>query len=524
MLRVGADRCSCPRTVLDPSMSMMTTPPLTVDVVIPTIGRPSLARLLEALAAASGPRPAAITVVDDRINRPEPLTVGSHREVTVVLGRAAGPASARNIGWRLGSADWVAFLDDDVIPGPRWLDELAADLIALENDVGGSQARLQVPLPTDRRPTDWERNVAGLATARWATADMAYRRSALAAVGGFDERFPRAYREDADLAVRVQAAGFRLVIGARSVSHPVPPAGPFVSVRRQRGNADDALLRALHGRHWRRLAGIPKGRRKRHLVITAAGTAALLGLIARRPTLARAGVVVWGAGTAELIVARIAPGPRTTKEVATMCASSVAIPPCASAHWLAGWATLPKRLRTSPPRQVTRPAAVLFDRDGTLVVDVPYNGDPTRVEAMPTAAEAVAALRAAGIPTAVVSNQSGIARGVVDQAAVDAVNCRIEEVLGPLGYWAICPHGPDDGCGCRKPKPGLIVEAADALGVECGQVAVIGDIGADIVAARTAGARGILVPTSVTRPDEVAAAPEVASDLAAAVRLLLGPA
>ena len=204
-----------------------------------------------------------------------------------------------------------------------------------------------------------------------------------------------------------------------------------------------------------------------------------------------------------------------------MLATSAAIPACASAHWLGGWATLPKRLRAPQPVRSRRPSAVLFDRDGTLVVDVPYNGDPDKVEAMPAAAAALAALRAAGIPTGVISNQSGIARGLIDEDAVGAVNRRIEQVLGPLGYWAICPHGPADGCRCRKPNPGLVIEAAAALGLPCDRVAVIGDIGADIAAARSAGARGILVPTAMTRPEEIAAAPEVAPDLAAAVRLLL---
>jgi GT2 family glycosyltransferase len=78
--------------------------------------------------------------------------------------------------------------------------------------VAATQGRVQVPLPTARRPTDWERSTAGLVTAPWITADMTYRRSALSAVGGFDERFPRAFREDSDLALRVQAAGGRLVV------------------------------------------------------------------------------------------------------------------------------------------------------------------------------------------------------------------------------------------------------------------------------------------------------------------------
>ena len=169
-----------------------------------------------------------------------------------------------------------------------------------------------------------------------------------------------------------------------------------------------------------------------------------------------------------------------------------------------------------------RPAAVLLDRDGTLVVDVPYNGDPEQVRPMPGAADALQRLRDAGIPTALVSNQSGIARGLIDAGQVEAVNARMEELLGPVGPKAICPHGPGDGCACRKPRPGLILQAADALGVPPERCAMIGDIGADVEAARAAGARGVLVPTPVTRPEEVEAAAEVASDLPAAIDLLLG--
>lgn len=168
------------------------------------------------------------------------------------------------------------------------------------------------------------------------------------------------------------------------------------------------------------------------------------------------------------------------------------------------------------------PAAVLFDRDGTLVVDVPYNGDPDRVEPMPGARAALDRVRERGVPTAVVSNQSGVARGLLTAEAVAAVNARVEELLGPLGPWAICPHGPEDGCACRKPAPGLVLEAARALAVAPGRCAVIGDIGADVEAARAAGARGVLVPTPVTRPEEVAAADEVSPDLCAAVERLLG--
>jgi histidinol-phosphate phosphatase family protein len=102
------------------------------------------------------------------------------------------------------------------------------------------------------------------------------------------------------------------------------------------------------------------------------------------------------------------------------------------------------------------------------------------------------------------------------------VNRRVEEVLGPLGPWVVCPHAPEDACECRKPKTGLVVRAAEELGVEPARCAVVGDIGVDIEAARAVGARAVLVPTERTRREEIAEAPETAPDLETAVDLLLG--
>lgn len=168
-----------------------------------------------------------------------------------------------------------------------------------------------------------------------------------------------------------------------------------------------------------------------------------------------------------------------------------------------------------------RPAAVLFDRDGTLLVDVPYNGNPDLVRAVPGARAALDRLRAGGIPTAVVSNQSGIARGLLTHAQVDVVNQRMTDLLGPLGPILYCPHGPEEGCGCRKPAPGLLVAAADALGVPVEACALVGDISADVRAAVAVGARPLLVPTAATLPEEVRDAPELAADLRDAVTRLL---
>jgi glycosyltransferase involved in cell wall biosynthesis len=326
------------------------------DVVVPTLGRRSLRDLIAALATGPGPLPGQVVLVDDRpepVRELRPLLAGPETlwtgdpvletvppslagRIVVVAGPAAGPAAARNHGWRSTTAPWVAFLDDDVVPSGDWRARLAEDIAAAPADLAGSQGQVRVPVPAGRRPTDWERNLEGLERARWATADLAYRRTALASVGGFDERFPRAYREDADLGLRLTRAGWRIEPGRRRTSHPVRPADALVSVRLQAGNADDVLAFALHGRGWREAAGVPAGRRPRHLAITAAGVTGVAGLLLRRRRLAAAGLGSWLAGTAELAWARIAPGPRTPAEVATMVGTSTLLPAAASLHWLGG--------------------------------------------------------------------------------------------------------------------------------------------------------------------------------------------
>ncbi|MEU0570114.1 HAD-IIIA family hydrolase [Nonomuraea sp. NPDC005983] len=170
-----------------------------------------------------------------------------------------------------------------------------------------------------------------------------------------------------------------------------------------------------------------------------------------------------------------------------------------------------------------RPGAVLFDRDGTLIKDVPYNGDPDRVEPMPGAREALGRLRRADVPVAVVTNQSGVAKGLLTADEMDQVNAKVEELLGPFDAWAICVHDDDDGCTCRKPAPGLVIRAAAVLDVSPRDCVVVGDIGRDMEAARAAGARGILVPTPQTLREEIQQAVEVAEDLADVVdRVLSG--
>jgi histidinol-phosphate phosphatase family protein len=176
------------------------------------------------------------------------------------------------------------------------------------------------------------------------------------------------------------------------------------------------------------------------------------------------------------------------------------------------------------PERRPWPRAVLLDRDGTLCIDVPYNGDPERVVPVPGAAAALQRLRDAGLRTAVISNQSGIGRGLHTRTQVDAVNARLDELIGPLGPVLICPHAPDAACRCRKPAPGLVLDAADALGVATADCVLIGDIAADLGAANAAGAASVLVPTEMTRTDEVERARDrrtLAPDLTSAIDLVL---
>ncbi|MFJ9596721.1 glycosyltransferase family 2 protein [Streptomyces virginiae] len=325
-------------------------------IVVPTLGRPSLRACLDAVAAAtaSGRGPVRIVLVHDRPGpdgTPPALDVppALRPVTTVVAGRARGPAAARNTGMRAaGQVPWIVFLDDDVVPGPGWGEDLARDLASASHDTAAVTARIEVPLPPGRRPTDWERNTAGLATARWITADMAFRREALDAAGGFDERFRRAFREDADLALRLIEGGWVLAPGSRRTTHPVRPADRWISVRLQAGNADDVLMGRLHGHDWWGRAGASRGRLPRHVAVTAAAAAAVGCALTGARRAAAWCAAGWVVGTAEFAAARIAPGPRTRSEVFAMTVTSTAVPAVAVWHWLRG-TVVHRRVRRADP-------------------------------------------------------------------------------------------------------------------------------------------------------------------------------
>ncbi|RME26659.1 MAG: HAD-IIIA family hydrolase, partial [Candidatus Zixiibacteriota bacterium] len=157
---------------------------------------------------------------------------------------------------------------------------------------------------------------------------------------------------------------------------------------------------------------------------------------------------------------------------------------------------------------------LFVDRDGTLMVNKHYLGDPEQVELIPGAAEAVRTAQAAGFTVVVISNQSGVARGILTIEQVEATNRRLVESLAKEGaepdaiYY--CPHHPSEGhdpnftrrCSCRKPGGGMAEAAAQTLGIDLRRSFVIGDSLDDMNLARVIGARGLLVRTGHGRATE----------------------
>ncbi|HET9103114.1 MAG TPA: HAD family hydrolase [Solirubrobacteraceae bacterium] len=163
---------------------------------------------------------------------------------------------------------------------------------------------------------------------------------------------------------------------------------------------------------------------------------------------------------------------------------------------------------------------MFLDRDGTIIEDVGYPRDPAAVTVLPGALAALHALRGLGFALVVVSNQSGLARGLVSEAEAKAVHDRFLELCaaGGVRFDAVsyCPHGPEDGCDCRKPAPGMLLAAADRLGIDLTASFMIGDKASDVEAGRRAGCRTIRLSTA----EDEQGAGAVASNWSAVYRLI----
>jgi D-glycero-D-manno-heptose 1,7-bisphosphate phosphatase len=165
-----------------------------------------------------------------------------------------------------------------------------------------------------------------------------------------------------------------------------------------------------------------------------------------------------------------------------------------------------------------RKRCVILDRDGTVIEDKDYLADPDGVELCPQAGEGLRAIAAMGLGLVIVTNQSGIARGYFSEEDLQAIHRRMSDVLFSCGvrldglYY--CPHGPDEGCSCRKPAPAMVKRAAEELGFDPARSFVIGDKASDIQLGHNVGATTILVRTGNGRRTEMenAATPDHVAD------------
>lgn len=301
-----------------------------VSVVVPTYRRPELLqRCLDALLAQCDIAASdyEVVVADDGSHGATRRLVrerarGPVRVRYLNTKQRRGPAAARNLGWRAARAPVIAFTDDDCIPDPHWL---SAALAGFSEDVVGVWGKVIVPVPD--RPTDYEREVSRLEHAQGITANCLYLRRTLERLGGFDERFTTAWREDTDLFFSVIKHDGRVAhVPQAVVVHPVRAAPWGVSLRLQRKSMFNALLYKKHPRLFHER--IQRGPPWRYY----ANTAALLAMAAAGGAMAVAALFVWVATVGSFLADRLRGSSRRPAHVLEMLVTSVLIPPMA-VYW-----------------------------------------------------------------------------------------------------------------------------------------------------------------------------------------------
>ena len=305
-----------------------------VSVVVPTYRRAGLLdRCLAALAAQDlDPADYEILIADDAASAETRRQVEDWARRAgppvryLPVHRAHGPAAARNVGWRRARGSIIAFTDDDCIPDPGWL---KAGVHAFTEGVTAVTGRVVVPLP--EAPTDYERDAAGLEGGEFVTANCFVRRDILEQVGGFDERFSAAWREDSDLHFTLLRHGGRIVrVPAALVVHPVRPARWGVSLSQQRKSLFNALLYKKHPRLYRqRIRPWPPW--DYYAILIALGLA--LGMWAGAQTrMLTIALAAWVLLTARFCRRRLEQTSRAPGHIIEMIVTSALIPPL-SVFW-----------------------------------------------------------------------------------------------------------------------------------------------------------------------------------------------
>ncbi|SDE36537.1 glycosyltransferase family 2 protein [Paraburkholderia lycopersici] len=303
---------------------------LRIAVVVPTYHRATLlGQCLTALCAQDlSPDDYEIVVCDDGPDDETRATVERMAAMQAARGLAIryvpvratqGPAAARNAGWRAARAPLIAFTDDDTIADPGWL---RAGLAALAH-AQAAAGRIVVPLGV--APSDYERDASGLAHAEFATANAFVQRATLSQIGGFDERFTAAWREDSDLQFALLQAGASVVRADDAVVvHPVRPARWGVSLAQQRKSRFEALLFRKHPALYRERIGA--GPPLLYYAVLISVLVLLASLAWGQPRVALAAFAAWIACTAAFCVRRLRGTRRDALHVAEMIWTSLWIP------------------------------------------------------------------------------------------------------------------------------------------------------------------------------------------------------
>ncbi|MDB5761283.1 MAG: glycosyltransferase [Herminiimonas sp.] len=307
-----------------------------VSVVVPTYGRPHLlshclASLLaqrfepsrfEIIVVDDGPSPATLDVVADWSAHTAP----DGPAITYIASDGPhGPAAARNRGWRAARGPIIAFTDDDTVAGPDWLKN---GLNAFDMDVQAVWGRIVMPLPRPAAPTDYERDAKNLERAEFVTANCFCPKHVLEELGGFDERFRFAWREDADLYFRLLGRPGRVVHEPSAViTHPIRPASWGVSLSQQKKILFDALLYKKHPALYRQK--IRAKPRWDYYLVVAALLVCVVALGLGRFGAAAAAGGAWLFLTARFCLERLAPTAKTPAHIAEMMVTSALIPPLA---------------------------------------------------------------------------------------------------------------------------------------------------------------------------------------------------
>jgi GT2 family glycosyltransferase len=309
-----------------------------VSVVIPTYKRPSLLfRCLSALGRQNFPAEALeIIVVTDG---PDPDTVRLCAELASTartrfcsLGKKKGPAAARNAGWRQARGELILFTDDDCLPAKDWVRSyyLAYEQYKQANPLGwffGQCAAFRGPVvvPRPDRPTDHEKNTAGLETAAFVTANCACTIEALERTGGFDESFTMAWREDSDLEFKLLELSIPiLTVPAARVIHPVRLAPWGISLREQKKSLFNALLYKKHPALFR--AHIHRYPFFNYYAIVGFLTLAALAALFGQQRLALTAFVAWLLLTLDFARRRLTGTAHTPGHVLEMLLTSMLIP------------------------------------------------------------------------------------------------------------------------------------------------------------------------------------------------------